>query len=271
MDTLAERNRHHFDEQAANYDQDPSHKVLAARLALEISKRREWIAAGLLLNPDSDEDESDEDKSTNTRTRSIKVLDYGCGTGQLSRAFAPFATKIRGIDISAKMVERYNESANHQGLYPDEMSAVVGDLFDPTGPPPCIPGPEYFEFDLAVVGLGLHHFEDPQLAIKRLVERVKLGTGVLLIIDFSPHGFISGEAAERTVAHQGFGEIEMMNMMKQAGCEDVRSVVLGKGVTVGHDGVKKYERSVFMCRGTRRDETRINDDDGSVEGYPSSL
>ncbi len=222
-------------------------------MAQEITNRREWIAAGLVVDVEDDDDtsevESDNDPGSIT-TKKVKVLDYGCGTGTLSRALAPFATDVRGIDVSANMVAMYNQAANNQGLYPDEMSAVLGDLLHPSGSSPSVSGPEFFEFDLAVVGLGLHHFEKPKLAVERLVARLKPGTGVLLVIDFLPHQPIPGEAAERTVAHQGFGKAEMVEMMRQAGCEEVKYVVLGKGITLGHGG-EKYERSMYMCRGTR--------------------
>jgi SAM-dependent methyltransferase len=85
------------------------------------------------------------------------------------------------------MVSVYNRNAHNQGLTPDFMAASVGNLLDPTDPSPAeFAGSEWFNFDLAVVGLGFHHFEDPTLAAARLAERLRPG-GVLMIIDFMPH------------------------------------------------------------------------------------
>jgi SAM-dependent methyltransferase len=85
------------------------------------------------------------------------------------------------------MVSVYNRNAHNQGLTPDFMSSSVGNLLDPADPSPAdFADPEWFNFDLAVVGLGFHHFEDPTLAAARLAERLKPG-GVLMIIDFMPH------------------------------------------------------------------------------------
>lgn len=68
------------------------------------------------------------------------------------------------------------------------MHAVQGNLLDPNDPAPAaLAGQEFFEFDIAVVGLGFHHFDDPALATRRLAERLKKG-GVLMIVDFVPHG-----------------------------------------------------------------------------------
>lgn len=67
------------------------------------------------------------------------------------------------------------------------MAAAVGNLLDPADPSPAdFASEEWFNFDLAVVGLGFHHFEDPTLAATRLAERLRPG-GVLMIIDFMPH------------------------------------------------------------------------------------
>jgi SAM-dependent methyltransferase len=94
------------------------------------------------------------------------------------------------------MVSVYNRNAYNQGLTPDFMAASVGNLLDPVDPSPAeFAGSEWFNFDLAVVGLGFHHFEDPTLAAARLAERLRPG-GVLMIIDFMPH------------AHHGEIEIE---------------------------------------------------------------
>jgi SAM-dependent methyltransferase len=85
------------------------------------------------------------------------------------------------------MATAYNTIANDQGLSKDEMSASVGNLLDPSDPAPAhFSDEKYFNFDIAAVGLGFHHFEDPVLAATRLAERLKPG-GVLLILDFLPH------------------------------------------------------------------------------------
>lgn len=71
------------------------------------------------------------------------------------------------------------------------MYAYQGNLLDPNDPDPREFASFDFQlFDIAVVGLGFHHFDDPALAAKRLVERLRPG-GVLLILDFLPHGKVA--------------------------------------------------------------------------------
>ncbi|KAL2289407.1 hypothetical protein FJTKL_02395 [Diaporthe vaccinii] len=203
----------------------------------------------------------------------------------MSRAFAPYTTQCVGIDLSEKMVDMYNARARNQGLSEDEMVAFQGNL--------CVPGDQdpgafrdgkFFGFDLAVVGLGFHHFDDPDLAAKRLAARLKQG-GVLMIIDFLPHAphgsgasgghdhhhdhhhhhshdshahshgkegtdmeIAADEKALRTVTHHGFSE------------ERIREIFIGAGA--GKDfalddmgqvkfGEKHGKRTLFMARGTK--------------------
>lgn len=103
------------------------------------------------------------------------------------KALAPYITQAVGIDLTAGMVHEYNTSALNQGISTSEMRAVQGNLLDANNPSPSeLAGDEFFNFDIAVVGLGFHHFDDPALAAKRLAERLKKG-GVLMIVDFLPH------------------------------------------------------------------------------------
>jgi SAM-dependent methyltransferase len=156
------------------------------------------------------------------------------------------------------MVNEYNASAQNQGIPASEMHAVVGNLIEHSVPnPAAISEPEFYDFDIAVVGLGFHHFDDPGVAAKRLAERLKMG-GVFMIVDFMPHGHFHGHnghdhPAKKTVMHMGFSEEEMKRVFEEA-CVggDFEYVVLGKGV-VFEDKEKgtKMERSVFMARGSR--------------------
>lgn len=56
------------------------------------------------------------------------VLDYACGTGQISRELAPYARRIVGVDISQGMIDQFNKRLYEQGVPPEEMSAVRAQL-----------------------------------------------------------------------------------------------------------------------------------------------
>lgn len=114
----------------------------------------------------------------------VSLLDYACGTGALSRALGPFVSHIQGVDLSTKMVERYNQLAA-TSIIPSVQKATarVGDLLSEAEPAGELSGPELHGFSFAGVSAGFHHFERLQLAIDRLAGRLRPG-GVLFILDF---------------------------------------------------------------------------------------
>lgn len=150
-------------------------------------------------------------------------------------------------------MNEYNTGALNQGIPESEMHAVVGNLISPDKTPSASL-PELYDFDIAAVGLGFHHFTDPALAAKRLGERLKVG-GTLLIIDFLPHGHDHSlnhkEMEERGVTHMGFSEEDTRTMFEGAGVgEDFEYVVLGKGIVFSKDGTN-LRREVFMAKGRK--------------------
>lgn len=145
------------------------------------------------------------------------------------------------------MAEQYNNWAQQHNLYPTKMAAISGDLLADAA---STMAPEYFNFDLAAVGFAFHHFADPTLAAKKLVERLKPGKGVLLVLDFLPHGADVHHPAMNTVTRLGFTHEEIKDIFSEAGCENIDVVSVGD-ITFGLDG-KQFTREVFMARGTRK-------------------
>lgn len=46
----------------------------------------------------------------------LKVLDYGCGTGELAISVAEMGAQVIGIDISSEAIRKANEQAKQQGI-----------------------------------------------------------------------------------------------------------------------------------------------------------
>ncbi|KAH8811385.1 S-adenosyl-L-methionine-dependent methyltransferase [Xylogone sp. PMI_703] len=261
MTDIVEKNREHWNNTAAQYD--TRFEKTISQLIREIQKRKDWISTNW-AEEDDDDDDDDDDNEEAKPTKNVRLLDYACGTGLVSRALAPYITQSIGIDLSENMVAQYNLRATNQGLSPSEMSAYHGNLLSPDDPNPAsLAGPEFYDFDVAAVGLGFHHFSDPALAAKRLVGRLKSG-GVLLIIDFMPHapgdvhghrhGDMDVKSAVHTVTHHGFSEDEVKKMFIEAGAGDgFEYQVVGEGIVfVRGEGEKEMRRTVFMARGVKK-------------------
>ncbi|KAK5626913.1 hypothetical protein RRF57_002628 [Xylaria bambusicola] len=247
-------------EEAASYDD--KHRKLNERLTRELQARLDFI--GVDWASDDEDSDTEQGKDIERKsTREVKLLDYACGTGMMSRALLPYTTQCVGMDISEEMVAAYNARAENQGLSPNEMHAIVGDLVS-ENTDETLSSPELFNFDIAVVGGGFHHFGNPGLAAKRLVERLKPG-GVLLIWDFLPHAprhehhhghhhghdNIGEKKKEEShhniyhsVMHHGFSEPQMKEIFTAAGTgTDFKLEHIGGGFIIGGHGHHKEGQS----------------------------
>jgi SAM-dependent methyltransferase len=242
----SEQNKAFFNHEAATYDS--KHERTLAQIVKEIQSRLEFIGADWV-----DDDESGDEEQNHTPKKHVRLLDYASGTGVISRALGPYVTQCVGIDLSDNMVEAYNSRAENQGLAESEMRAYQGNLTVADDPNPAeFTSENFFNFDIAAVGLAFHHFDDPALAARRLVERLRPG-GVLLVLDFLPHEKMhSAHAATHTVTHHGFSREAIQKIFDDAGAgkdfalEDV-AVVFNRSAENGHE----MRRQLFLARGTK--------------------
>lgn len=227
-------------EHSANYDSKPWQQRIEQQVAAGLQERKDWIGIRWAKNDDMQ------------FGRETKLLDYACGTGSITRALGPSVTTIRGIDISENMVQRYNEAAQSAGLESKRVNAIVGDLLAEEVPD-HLKTPEYYDFDIAVIGLGFHHFENPVLAVERLAERLKPGTGVLLIVDFLPfddEADGSSDPWKGTIKNRGFARANMEKLYSVAKLEKFSFSMLEEPVVMGsEDSTKK--RSLFFAKGKK--------------------
>ena len=137
----------------------------------------------------------------------------------ISRALGPSVTSIQALDLSPKMVERFNElAASSEIPSVRKARAIEGNLLTDQEPPVELNGPELHNFDIAAVAGGVHHFNDPAKAIGRLAQRLKVG-GVLLIVDFveeEEQAWLP-TGADYTISKHGFSEKEMKGLMEGHG------------------------------------------------------
>lgn len=119
-----------------------------------------------------------------------------------------------------------------------------------------------------------HHFEDPPLAVKRLAERLKAETGVLVIVDFLPfeqrsgngHGHAHGHghghgqqnqnsssnvpSTAQTIKHHGFTSSGLKKLFEAAGLEDFAFDVLPEPAVFDFPEGRK-ERTIFIAKGRK--------------------
>ena len=181
--------------------------------------------------------------------------------------------------MASGMVKEFNRRAEVLGLSPNQFHALEGDLLADPATQSVIGGEEFFNFDLITCSAAFHHIENSELASKRLVERLKPGTGVLFILDWVPHGShhhghghphgkdhghgegladgrqspygpYPAHPSDSTIAHAGFTHERMQSLLTEAGCVDIKYMELDKEMTFGPE-FGTVKRRGFMVRGRR--------------------
>lgn len=164
------------------------------------------------------------------------------------------------------MVEEYNKSARSHGVPEAQMFAIQGDLAAPLTEAghSFLNGSDYFQFDLIVISMALHHIDVPKVLIERLVERLNKG-GVVVIIDRTldqedgqkkepreeSHGLQGNiqHAAAHTVSHEGFSKEQIDTMLRCAGCHEVDYLVLDERAKIPAEVGGPMQ--IFFARGKK--------------------
>ncbi|KAH8701697.1 SAM-dependent methyltransferase [Talaromyces proteolyticus] len=236
MADLVKANIEVFNKEANTYETDFQEGI--RMLCEETQRRRLWISSNWTDTPEG-------------QGKELKVLEYACGPGHVSRTLEPFVTKAIGLDVSDGMVDEYNKKAREFGISPEKMSATIGNILDDD-----LQDPEYQNFDMVFISMALHHFSDPSLAIKRLVEKLRTG-GVFWIIDLidepnaeHEHKHFSPETAA-TVHRHGFNVKEVEDMFSKAGVSmNVKVEVVDKPFQFTRKG-HSLKKTIFFARGQK--------------------
>ncbi|KAL2803037.1 S-adenosyl-L-methionine-dependent methyltransferase [Aspergillus granulosus] len=238
-DDFAEKNRQVFEKQSRTYKSD--YKKGVETLVNVAQTQRTWV--------------SDVWADTEAgKGKELKMLEYACGPGHISLALAPFVSRVVGIDISDGMIEEFKKNVCEAGRS-DTMTGIKANLLADSTPAE-VAGPEYFDFDIVVVSMALHHFEYPEKALKCLGERVKKG-GVMMIMDLIPehhhdhdHGHQMGEVFH-TISKHGFSAEEMQKMYDDAGLGDgFKYQVIEEPLEFTRNGNTIY-KTCFVARGQK--------------------
>ena len=140
------------------------------------------------------------------------VGDFGCGTGQVSAALAPFVARVIAVDASAAMLQ----AAKKRLQAFDNVELRRGEL-------EALPIDEA-RVDAATLMLVLHHVPEPENALADIARVVKPG-GRAIVVDMLPH---DRESYRQQMGHVwlGFSDDHMRRMMTESGFEEIRFVPL---------------------------------------------
>jgi tRNA (cmo5U34)-methyltransferase len=132
--------------------------------------------------------------------KTMEVIDFGAGTGLLSRQIAPHVKSVLGIDTSQKMLEQLEalEIENIQTLYTDICDC-----------------PADKQYDGVISCMAMHHVADLDALFKKLSTIVKQD-GFVAIADLMPEDG-KFHADNDGVHHFGFDEEELFALLEKYG------------------------------------------------------
>lgn len=109
--------------------------------------------------------------------RGATVLDLPCGTGRLLATLLSWGYRVTEADSSPHMVERARELAKKQSLQISDEDFVVASVFET--------GFADDAFDAVVSNRLFHHFREPEVRRKALVELRRIARGPIVASFFS--------------------------------------------------------------------------------------
>jgi len=173
----------HFDDAAANWDEDPQARERAAAVAAALTP----LLAG---HP------------------GLRALEFGSGTGLLGFALLDAVEAITFADPSPGMLDQVRRKIDASGTTRADTLLLAGS-------PPRLPD----TYDLIVSLMAMHHVPDYAATVAVLVDRLRPG-GRLAICDFEPDGDGSFHGDVPT-EHDGIEPEDMVRIFRERGLVDV--------------------------------------------------
>ena len=139
----------------------------------------------------------------------MQVLEYGCGTGMVSRSLSPHVATILAVDTSPQMLEVLRQKAREEGL--DNIETLVHDLTQHPLPSK--------DFDLVLSSMTLHHIPEVEPLLHQLVATLKPG-GYLAVADLVTEDGSFHEDSNG-VSHHGINPETVRAILAKNGGQDI--------------------------------------------------
>ena len=206
---VQDQNRQRFDAIATGWDSSPDRRALAAGVAAAITAAVQLQAHW-------------------------QALEYGCGTGLVGAALAPFVAQLLACDVSPGMLAVLAEKARAAGL--DHLQTRVLDLT--REPPPAA------RFDLIFSSMTLHHIPDVA-ALLRVMHGMLKPDGWLALADLDAEAGSFHRPDVPGVMHHGFEREALQAELRNAGFRAVRARTAHTVTRTAADGIER-QYPVFL-------------------------
>jgi tRNA (cmo5U34)-methyltransferase len=203
----------YFDEAAKTWDDNPSRVELAKAVA------------GAIL-------------AEVPLTSEMAIMDFGCGTGLITRELARKVASVTAADTSAQMLAVLETKAKASGF--DHVQPFLLEV--------GYPSPRGPQFDAVVSSMVFHHIEDIPALLARFAVWVRPG-GWIAIADLEPEDG-TFHAGNPHVVHHGIDPAWLRSQMEAAGfsVESVRTVHIVRRRPEGADEPRDYAVFLLVAR-----------------------
>lgn len=145
-----------------------------------------------------------------TVNESMRVMDFGAGTGLISQQLAPCVKQIVAVDTSESMLDKLLSKDDLKNKVTTLCKNILEEPFDD-------------QFDLVVSAMAMHHVEDTSKLFRRFAKVLSSGAMVALADLDKEDGSFHPKGTEG-VYHNGFDREALAEKLTQAGFEDVQFV-----------------------------------------------
>jgi len=173
-----------FDDAAADWEEKPQRVALARKVAEAIRQAIPLVGT-------------------------MQVLEYGCGTGMVSRALSPYVATVMAADTSPQMLEVLRQKAREEGI--GNIKTLAHDLTQTPLPDKA--------FDLVMSSMTLHHIPDTEALLDQFFAALKPG-GYLAVADLVTEDG-SFHEDNTGVAHYGINPEAVRATLAKNGCLDI--------------------------------------------------
>lgn len=200
-----------FDEKAKEWDDNPIRVELANSIAKTITEQ-------IPLN------------------KQMRAMEFGCGTGMISRFLCDRVENITAVDNSSGMIAELKSKLAAERI--KNITPVLADLTNGDD----ISG----RFDIIFSNMVFHHLPEPEAIIQKLATMLSQdGTIIISDLDSENGGFHKGVK----VPHKGFDRNEFKTLLKRAGLSELADTTPYIFAPTPERGNKEY--SLFMITGKK--------------------
>ena len=138
----------------------------------------------------------------------MRVMDFGAGTGLITSQIAEKVEKVTAVDVSQAMLDKL--------MAKEELQGKVEVLFQN-----ILEQPLSIRFDLIVSAMAMHHVEDTVKMVACFAEHLKPG-GKIALADLDEEDGTFHPANIEGVYHNGFNREAFRSVLSHHGFKDIR-------------------------------------------------